>query len=198
MREVVEKFNVYGINELSKEAKERAFQDWCNDDCYPYSDYNRTVLDKFAEVFGIVDLDWEYGYRNYIRFSTTNEYSEELTGVRLMKYIWNNYKQYLYTMKIYYKNGIGASTKTHCSKISYITGNCPLTGYFIDNDIIQPIHEFMNNPRKDINYYDLMKKCLYAWISACNDDYNSYYSMETFIDEAEMNEWEYYENGKQY
>jgi hypothetical protein len=201
MKKVIQEFNVYSIEELSEIARNRAYDNWHGDNDYISDIDNRETLSRFESIFPIKVNGWKYGYNHYIKFNMTcDDCIEDLEGIRLAKYIWNNYKQFLYTMKMYYKGGISKNTKFHYSKINYVTGNCPLTGYYLDEEIITPIHDFLNNLDKNLNttFRELMAKCLYAWLKACHEDYQNYFSIEHFVDISKVNEWEYYENGRQY
>jgi hypothetical protein len=120
-----------------------------------------------------------------------------------MKYIWNNYSDYIfkgkyYSTKGYYDEKQQYHYKYRHSNIILEKENCPLTGYYIDNEILQPLWDFLDKPNKNTTFHDLMEECLNNWISACNKDYENYYSMENFLEESKANEYEYLESGKQF
>lgn len=182
---------LYSVDELSKKAFEKAYLHWCSTYDYDYGTDNEKVLEKFQEIFPVKITGYSYGGgREYISFvMNCHEIIAQLSGVRLLKYIWNNYKDYIFNNKIYY-NGI----KKRKSKIK-LNCNCVLTGYYLDYDILEPIYKFLNNPKKDITFEDLIEKCLNNWLNACQKDYENFYSEEYFREIARMNRWLYYKNG---
>lgn len=186
--------NVYKINELSREAQERAYENWLQEGQYPWSYDNLKTLREFEDIFPVKVKSFEYGEGgSYISFVFTADGDiENLSGIRLLKYLYNNYFSYLFQRKTYYKN-----KKRRISKIMYVH-DCSLTGgYYMDEEILEPIYNFLKNPRKDITFYGLMEKCLNAWVKACEEDFKEYFSFENFIDIAIINDWEYKENGEE-
>lgn len=191
--------NLYQYNELSEEAKEKAFNDFCSNDYYHWNGENNKVLEWFKNTFDVKIIDWEYGYQNYI--SWESEYTtdqDELTGKRLISFLWNNYKNDLFQGK-YYSKTISTSPYRYKSRRSKILleDGCP-TGYYLGSLIIDPMLAVLRGEKIQNNYtlYDCLNDCLDAWIEGCRDDYEHYYSMENFKELSEANEWEYNENGE--
>jgi hypothetical protein len=200
MREITLK--VYPYNELSESAKEKAFERWLNDPDIYVEDLKET-LESFKNIFPIKIKDWEFDANTgYIDFDMTCEDdTEELTGVRLATYLYNNFWNDI-TAKKYYWTAFkqGKQSKSRHSKISIVkpqTGACPLTGTCYDDIILGPIFEFIKNPDADKNFYDVIRECLDKWIDAGVAECEHQTSKEFFEDETESNEWEYYENGVQ-
>ncbi|GCD12620.1 hypothetical protein [Clostridium tagluense] len=200
-------YKVYAYNELSARAKEKALQDFCNDEDYIGAD-NEKSLDKFSEIFPVINLSWEYGDRNFINFDLDCEYEEieKLTGVRLSKYLWNNYKTDLFQGKFF-----SLWSKTEKSKTNPKVGElkirhsktikdncCVMTGYYVDEALLTPIYEFMNKPNDNITFKGLIAKCLNSWVKCCNEDYNFHYSEESFQENCDSNNWEFLISGKMY
>ena len=193
---------VYSVEELSEKALSRACDDWCMNSDYPWGEENRKTLLEFERIFPVEVTDWEYGggYK-YVRFNMTcDDEVAELEGFRLATYIWNNYKDYIYKGKYYSKGKYVDGKYTYVSRHSKIKleKDCPLTGYYLDYDILKPIYDFLDSSRQSVTFRDLMEECLDSWINACTGDYDSYYSKDNFIETAKDNEWEFYENGKKY
>lgn len=195
MREI----KAYNINELSEDAKQRAYEDWLHDFDYFWDDDNRATLQAFCELFPVKVTDWEYGYRNYIRFTltTADTYTErcyyDFTGLRLLKYIVNNYWHNLFRPKyLGYVNG--KPRYSRCQREAC----CVLTGYCVDEDILAPLYDFLKDYRTfDSNTFeDLMKLCLENWIDACRKDYEACQEFDYFIDHAHINKYEYLEDGR--
>ncbi len=198
--------NLYNVNELDRTAKERAYQNYCNGEQYFWTEENKDTLNRFKEIFPVKIKNWEYGFCNsYINFKFDTYYNEnetkELSGVRLLKYIINNYYDYLYSPKVYIKNGIylvGKDNKQRKSKITCQKNDCQLTGYYMDCEILQPIYDFLEKPNKYTTFEDLMNDCLQSWLVACNKDFEYAYSEEAFIEDSEANERLYFESGELY
>jgi len=197
---------LFNVNELDESAKELAYQKFCNSEEYFWTEENKDTLYKFEEIFPIKIKNWEYGFCNsYINFKFDAYYNEdeikELSGVRLLKYIINNYYDFLYSAKTFTKSSIylvGKDQKQRKSKIIYQENNCQLTGYYMDSVILQPIYDFLKKPNKYVTFEDLMNNCLQSWLSACCKDYKHAYSEEAFIEDCEINERLYFESGELY
>jgi hypothetical protein len=191
---------IYNIDELSEKAKEKAFNKWLNDNMYPWNSDNEKTLNTFAEIFPVRIKNWEYGYQNFINFDFIGaEEYKEIKGIKLLKFLYNNYFEYLFKGRYYslYSRTNGKSLKSRYSKIIF-DNCCTLTGYWLDQDILQPIYDFLKKPNKCITFYDLMKKCLNNWVKACKNDFESYNTEENFIEESQINEWEYTAEGNIY
>lgn len=199
MKKITVDYEVYSIDELSENAREKAYYSWLRDFDYPWADDNRATLDKFENIFPIKVKNWEYGYRKYINFEMTcDDEIAELSGIRLLKYIYNNYYDFLYKGRYYSirhcdENG-KYSFKYKYSKVIK-DNSCPLTGYYMDDEILEPIYKFLKNPSPSITFENLMYKCLDNWLYACDKDYEYCTSMEYFIEESRDNGWEYFEDG---
>jgi hypothetical protein len=203
---------IYSVSELSEQAKENAHSNWLDGFSYPWEADNRSVLDKFTDIFPVSRIQFEYGGggQDYIGFNfTENEAIMELSGQRLATYIWNNYRNRLFKGKYH---SVNSNVPVHHNRVTYTTlrnGNthnaygsaifldncCPLTGYCIDDNMLKPIYDFLDKP-DDTTFLELMDKCLHAWLKACSDDYEGCQSMEYFIDECEANDYEFAEDGE--
>lgn len=204
---------LFTIKELSEESQQKAHGDFLSEDHYFWSHENNDTLKAFCDIFPVKVKDYEYGYRNYINFTFTAEDEiENLSGIKLLKYIYNNYESFLFKRK-FYKTIKNHEIKHPCIKHEKLSNNnifsayysrilkdisCVLTGYCIDDDILLPIYDFLKNPNKHTSFYDLIKDCLESWIQACNRDYEFSCSLEYFIEHSEANEYLYTEDGKFY
>ena len=173
---------IYTINELSENAQENAHNNWLRDDHYPWETENRQSLEAFADVFPIKVKSWEYGGYSCPSINWTftgDDTLSEMKGIRLWKYLKNNYTE----RKFKYGNNL-------------LGGDYPFTGYCMDEDLIDPIRSFMNKPDKTASFNDLMGDCLNSWLSACNSDAEYNHSFPAFKEISEANEWEYDETGE--
>lgn len=208
--------NVYTFDELSEEAKQKAIDNYRNSGMdYFWGNDNEKTLNEFAGIFPITINNWQYGgCRGDINFHMTcDDEIIELKGIRLLKYLYNNYEHWLFKGKYYQsfccekekdikhhprlKNeqlSNGKYFQSYYSKLQKDTC-CVLTGYCIDDDILNPIYEFLKKPTDNINFEDLMQDCLDSWIKACSDDYEYQQSDEAISEHLEANEYEYDETG---
>ena len=104
MKTITVKTDTYKFNELSETGKEKAIQCFLqdDDDDYLWGDDNIETLKAFEYIFNVTHTDYSYGgYTScYINFSIN--YDNEilnLKGLRLLRYIHNNYYKYLFKEK---------------------------------------------------------------------------------------------------
>lgn len=214
---------LYKFSELSEEAKQTAIKNYRNkNDEYFWADENRATMEAFAEIFPIKVTNWSYGGRGEgVSFHfTADDTIENLSGVRLSTYLWNNYKTELFKGKYYHSQAFGLTDKKlkhKRVKSIEITNNCPnkgkfsnsyysaiqldnscvLTGYCMDDDILKPIYDFMNKPTAQ-NFNELLEDCFNAWVKSCNDDADYQNSDEFISDEIENRDADFNEDGEEY
>lgn len=114
MRTITETFEVFKLNELSAKSQETAYERWLNNFEYFWADENRSTLDDFCKLFDVRVYDWEYGCNYNYRFDITNDDAEELCGLRLWKFLMNNFWNFLYERKVF-----STGNKKRKSKILY-------------------------------------------------------------------------------
>jgi hypothetical protein len=192
MRTVTKTYEVFPIAELAPEALHNAYKNWLENKEYAWADENRDTLNAFCSLFNVNCTRWEYDVdtHNY-RFSIGHsETVEELKGQRLAVYITNNYWSSLFPPKQYWSKG--KSRKSHI-----LTDNsCVLTGYYMDDDILEAVYDFMETPDENINFLKLVEMSLDKFFAACSEDVAGGQSEESFRYESELNNWEYLTNGK--
>lgn len=182
--------NLYTFDELPESVQDKIIYNWRTDDEYFWSGENYDSLKAFCDIFRINIINYEYGYQNYINASTSlDDDILELSGIKLAKHLWNNYKNYLFKPKYYYRNG-----KMRNSKIQF-DNDCILTGYYIDNEILGPIYDFLDKP-DNRNFDELLEDCTQSWLSACRKDYDYWMSRECIIDDIKSNDYLFTANGE--
>ena len=183
---------LYTFDELDESAKNKVIESWRENDEYFWNNENNESLKEFCELFNIKISDYDYGYRKYINASFNLD-SEilELSGIRAAKWLYNNFKKSLFKPKTYYGKNYA---KKRNSKI-FIDSDCILTGYYIDNYLVAPIHEFINKPNNS-SIENVLNDCLESWLSACKKDYDYWLSRESIIEDMNCNEYMFLENGK--
>lgn len=193
-----EQIKIFTITELSEDAQDYAYQKWLSHNEYPWHDENRGSLDKFEKIFPIKVKNWEYGYGCHISFTMICEDAlAEISGIRLMKHIYTHYFSDIFSRKHYSIMGKNGKYKYRHSRIMWETENCPLTGYWIDNVLLDPIWEFLKKPDSR-TFKDLMGDCLHKWVHTCEDDFEACQTKEYFLDLAQANDMEYTEDGRIY
>jgi hypothetical protein len=204
---------IYKFSELSEEAKQKAIEKWRNttiqDSDYWFLAEANETFKKFAELFNIdwKQIDYEESYRNDYSFRNIEDNVLCLSGHRLAKYIWNNYKTDLFKGKYFslwskkdvsfehYKNGFPV-LKSRYSKV-ILTNDCVLTGVCYDEDILKPIYDFLNNPTKN-DFEDLLNDCISAICKSVHSGIKYQNSTEAIIETIEANDYDFLESGKMY
>ena len=183
---------VYQFNELDEDIKEKVLNTFRAWDNYGWHDSNNDTLKAFEKVFPVTVKDYDYTYHNDINFRVyVDEDIEDLRGVRLMKFIINNFGDSLFK-KAYLRTIKG---KARYSKIKIDTC-CVLTGYCIDDDILEPVYNFLKKPDKNQSLGDIINDCLWSFIHACNRDYEYSNSDEALTEFIEANEYEFTIDGE--
>jgi len=166
--------------------------DWMRDnvhDLYFWGDENRDSLNAFCAHFGLVSLDWEVGFcrPSYASAKTADADIANLAGVRLWKYLQNSGLLRHYSQYNRFRN----------ERVELLAGDCPFTGYYMDESLLDPVREFMARPDSR-TFQDLMDDCLGSWVSAFVADWEYAYSDDGLREVAECNEMEFTENGSAY
>ena len=204
---------LYKFSELSEDAKEIALDDYRSggdEDCSYFYDEAYETVKKFNSLFGINE-----GSRSWLDFSTSyfDDTILELKGLRLRKYIINNFSHGLYKGKYFslwskkdvsfkhHKNGYPV-LKTRYSKVM-LENCCVLTGVCYDNSMLKPIYEFLDwNLRPDYNSYmdfeTLIGDCFHNLNSDLESEVEYRNSDEAIIETIEANEYDFTEEGKIY
>lgn len=221
MRQVTK--NIYKFNELSEEGQQKAIEKWRETNWetgdYAWQSENRESMETFADIFPIKVTSWEYGGRGEgvnFHFTSDEDAIEKLSGQRLATYLWNNYRDELYSKKYYgtlrltderYRHRRIESTQitnqcenkgkwiNHYHSAIQLEENCPLTGYAMDNALCQPIWDFIRKP-DDRDFEDLLSDCFAEWIKYCNADIEDQNSDEYIKDTIEANDYEFTEDGE--
>ena len=216
---------IYKFQELPEAGKEQAIQKWRErTEEYFWQDENRESLEAFEKVFPITISTWSYnGQGSGVSFSIHSSEIEELKGIRLATYLWNNYRDEIYSKK-YLKSWVTAQPVKHRKVKSVLcsvkagwhnpdligsyyntyysseleTYNCPLTGYCMDNELLDPMWKFLDKPDKHTDFDDLLRSCFDSWITACEKDIEWQNSDEYISEHLIANEYEFTADGRLY
>lgn len=221
------KVNIYSFDELSDEAKERAHSDWQRDDTYNWDSEVRDTLKKFEESFGVRVRNWEFSPHSYSFHCDTGAIDDAvlaLKGNRARAWFWNHAEDLLLSPCVKYYTyvdekpieAIGKDSVKYRSKIfkdRVYDGTCPLTGWCLDCDILDPIAYFCFGVRWD----DKLKKrvsdrrtiaidncntvksilndCCHSFFRALRRDWEYQDSMESFEEICEANGYRFTKDG---
>lgn len=208
---------LFKFDELSDNAKEKAIEDWRNDSIgrndYAWTEEVKQSLEAFANIFPVKIKDWSYGGRGEgISFEMTSDYDEieEMSGWRLATYIWNNYRNELFTGKYYgklvytFKDGtpipkstehpVGCRHVTRYSRVM-LENACVLTGMWIDDTILGPVYKFLSNPQSNTTFKELMEDCFSEWVKGANENIEDQNSDDYITETIRANEYEFTKDG---
>ena len=214
------RFKVYKFHELSDKAKKKACDHYREKDYEPFwSTVNRKSMEAFADIFPIKVTNWSYGDRGEgVDFHfTADDEIEELSGQRLATYLWNNYKNEIYSKKYYHiemtdhkikHNRVvskeitigpnkGKFSNSYYSAITIEKYNCPLTGYCMDNELLDEVWKFLDKPDSR-NFKSLLEDCFDAWIKSCNADIEYQNSDEYIGNNLVANNYEFKYDGTKF
>lgn len=183
---------IYEFNELSEKAQRRAIDKFIENDYIDFSEENKS-LEKFCELFGLSYREHSHYDSSYFTFNFDNSDLEDLKGIKLSTYLWNNYKTSLFKNKIYFSHKPN-SFKKRTSKI-ILDNCCVLTGVYSDDDILNPIYTFLKRPDIETTFNTLIDKCFKSYVKMI-DNIREYHLSDEYVKEQLENcEYEFDENG---
>jgi hypothetical protein len=183
------KIKVYKFEELNEKAQEKAICSYHQQDL-DYSYYYDEVAESAKAVANLFNLKFGREYTD-LRWSHIDDDILELKGVRLLKYILNNYADSLFTPTfVGYINNKPYYSKTNKDN------SCTLTKVCYDNDILQPVYDFLKNPDKHTTFEILIGEIESAISSTYNQVEDWINSKEFIQEEITANEYEFTAQGK--
>lgn len=207
---------VYQFNELTEKAKEVAIN-WyrnSNDDGYLYSDEIIESVKAVCELFNLkTGREW-----SNIRTSHIDDNIMELKGIRLYKYIVNNYWNSLFKRKYLGCIGDNRVIKHRMSKTNFYDmkkgarvnssnfiysniqydNSCTLTGVCYDMDILQPVYDFLEKPNTSTTFEDLMNEIESAISKTFQQNEDWVNSDEYITEQIEANEYDFTKDGNRF
>jgi len=203
---------IYSFSELSEKAKQRAIEDYRNssqnDHYFIYQEAHETVK-EFHNLFKT-----EEGRNSWLNIRTEhiNDDVLNLSGLRLRKYILNNFGNDLF--KPQYKGSLKNKTphrrvrirefkngkfSAHYYSAVFKTDCCVLTGVCYDEEILKPIYDFLKEGYKGGDTFeDLLNDCMHSLKKSIEAEIEYRNSDECIEEEIEANELEFTEDGKRY
>ena len=211
---------VYSFNELSNEAQQTAIEKFRNNGIetdFIYDDAEKTV-EAFNSLFGTSS-----GRDSWLDVNTNNFDDDvlNLKGFRLQKYLWNNYYNALFKPK--FLNAIAdnkilihpcievhkydVSKGARCSSSNFYysriqkTTSCVLTGVCYDDDLLQPIYDFLlkrDFSNCTITFYHLLNDCFESLKNSIENEIDYRNTDEAIIEDLEANDYDFLKDGTQY
>ena len=201
---------IYTFDELDTQAKETVRQ-WIYEGLDYLSAEVGASLRKFCKHVGIdyYSIDYEEPYRNEYKINIP-EGAEDLTGVRLATYIYNNYLKELYKGKYfslwskkeksykYYPEGYPVLKSKHSNW--YKTLDCPFTGCCYDYTLLQPLIDFCNKPwtgfkNSIITFESLLNDCITNICHNVQEEIEYRLTDEAILEDCTANGYEFDEDG---
>jgi hypothetical protein len=228
MRTITTTTTVYRLDELSEAAREAAYDEWREDAReYAWDGETRDIIKAFEAEFGIRIRDWSYSSWSYdysLDLSGLDDETLALAGKRADAWFWNNHAAMLATPRTKYYTHVGgklteavsADSRRYRSKVfadRVYNGTCPLTGYCLDCDALDPIAYFCYGVRWDdaakkrvpsrrdratydrTTVEDLLREAVESLFKAIRRDCEASESYEAFEDFCAANGYEFTEDG---
>ena len=204
----------FSFSELSENAKQVAIKNYrnnCNNNPSEF-DYNEAYqsVKAFHNIFGTKESLY---YNSWLEISTENIDDDILClrGVRLYKYIVNNFYDNLFKPKYlkyfdkHFKHKmIQNKTNNTGQQYSFAYSNIQksndyvLTGVCWDYDLLQPIYDFLTKIYDCITYKDLLENCFISLKKSLEYQSEFYDTDEYITEQLESDDIDYLESGKQF
>lgn len=181
----------YTFDELSDQAKENALE-WVRSnwhDLYSWHDDNAASLKKFAEWIGAEERDVDFNVsmwgHTYAKISLYDKYTVMIIDDEYQQIVLSELRdEDLYNYLITSEEKINES--------------CPFTGYCMDEDLLDPLREYLENPDPEVTLQDLVDEGANNWLKSYIQDWEYTYSDEGLTDFLSANEHEFLEDGTKY
>lgn len=164
---------------IDEHPDKEAVYDWIRSNWHDLGDHIlQEYIDSlkgFCRAFDLELKNWSIGIfpdRGEFIDIRVNDELEEIVDIRLYKYVVNNFAEYL-------------------------AGDCPFTGVCYDEDLVDPIRDFLKKPALDAGYtwQDLVNDCAHNLLKTLHAEGEYTYSDEGLKELCEANEYEFYEDG---
>lgn len=181
METITRVYRTYELYELSISAQNKAYETWRNNYGYVNLEAAQETLRAFCSHFHVTIDELEYlaEDRPYVRFRLMSRpESRDINGQQLAEYLLDWYSDLLFNEE--------------AMRIA-----APMTGFFMDHLMLQPIYDFLENP-DDRDYLLLMDECLDKWAINCAKDFKECTSYDYFRHMCDMKKWRFLENGRMF
>jgi hypothetical protein len=204
--------NVYQFSELSDAAKEVA-REWYKDltiqEGFSWSEEAYMSIREFCKIFGIKYISScfsTYSEAN-VSFSAIEDTILELSGKRLIAYLWNNHSDLIIQRKTKHFcrmqdgsklfNCVSMNSGKYVSKCQFEESQCPITGVCFDEDLLKPIKLAVKKGYSG-TFENLLQECIDSWVKYAEQDCEGQLSNEFVEEEILANKYEFTENGERF
>lgn len=196
---------VYTVRELSAEATavaHKEFLKWQSEgyDNPWHKDYMNS-LNAFEKLFG-VNVLFPRGILERFRVEVPwEEHISAFKGIRLVKYLVNNYWKQLYEGKYYSTPGYYDEHKKYHYKFRHsnctFVHDCVMTGCATDDEILDLVYDTITYQGRwdELELSELMEQCVNQWQNSYIRAVEEAAKLEFFLDYSESNDYEYTEHG---
>ena len=201
------KLNVYKFNELNDEAKNQAINEVFKDGLLMFESHSDDLINSIDELCALLNIKTGRTYDFIIKEADFLD----LEGLRLYKYLVNNFYSNLFKPKFLTvlnkhvktnafifrntKNYKGEPRAFLYSK-TFVSNDAVLTGVWSDCEILQPIYEFLKDPEKNYSGYDLLKDIENAIEQSFRQIEENEYNEELRAEFIQENDFNFLLNGK--
>jgi hypothetical protein len=173
--------NAYTFDELSDTAQQAVIDRLRNSRYNQEIPWQSEYYDSLKEFCDRFNMEFGYHYDSvFVKKVYSEGYQESITGLRLRTWLLNNVYPLLYTPKSYNKG-----SKHRVSRISRDITGCQFTGFCADEELMQPIREFIEKPNKLYDLKDLLEDCLHVWNRALENEREYYLSDESIREDLD-------------
>ena len=205
----IETIKIYEFDELAEEVKRELInKEFNNLDIDFIVDEWLNTVKEIGKLLGDQRPSYEIGYacHNYLHYRNHSEPDEELTGIRAMKWIQNNWINYAYKGKYFStpfrkcekspEHPSGVYYKHRYSKITLELDNCPFTGVCYDCCFSEAWKEYKEEIKhgEQLTVSDFVSLLQEKLIEDISQEIDYRYSEKGIKEELRIKE--YYENGE--
>lgn len=162
------------------------------------SDEYRNTLEMIEQIFRVNVYDWHVNeYNFYFRFDFVGIDEDVENEPRLLlRYLNTNVLPCIDNKKRYYSKTARVSRRSRilCNK-SY---DYCLTGCWCDDAVDNALNNINKSVKNKFNAREFVRSMLEGFFEQWRNDYEYAYSDECIAEEIEVNDYEFYENGKPY
>lgn len=196
------KYQIYRYDELSEQAKQVAIESTRDSIAdmriETESAEYRNTLKKIEQIFRVNIYDWHVDeYNTYFRFNFVGIDEDMENEPRLLlRYLNTNVLPCIDNQKRYYSKTARVSRKSRilCNN-GY--GYC-LTGCWCDDAVDNALNNINQSVKNKFNAREFVENLLEGFFKQWQNDYEYAISDECIAEDIEINDYEFYENGKPY
>jgi hypothetical protein len=146
----------------------------------------RDVINAFCKIFPV---KWKSYDLHFIEYTIGDV--PVVSGIALHKHLMNNYWSDLFKPKyLGWVKGKAVHSKIQRER------SCVLTGFCGDEDILDPIYNFLDKPNDNATFADLLRECMESFRIAYRNDYEGSMEDESMADTIRGNDYLFTAEGR--